>query len=77
MVSNGIQGLPNGFAAHVPVLASELVDLLDPQPGDTVIDCTFGGGGHANAAGCVVEGSLDEATATVLSAVSQALGPEP
>jgi 16S rRNA (cytosine1402-N4)-methyltransferase len=32
---------------HVPVLASELVALCDPQPGDTVIDCTFGGGGHA------------------------------
>ena len=32
---------------HVPVLATELVDLLDPKPGDTVVDCTFGGGGHA------------------------------
>jgi 16S rRNA (cytosine1402-N4)-methyltransferase len=32
---------------HVPVLASELVALSDPQPGATVIDCTFGGGGHA------------------------------
>jgi 16S rRNA (cytosine1402-N4)-methyltransferase len=32
---------------HVPVLAGELIDLLDPQPGETAIDCTFGGGGHA------------------------------
>src|SRR3954452_10243868 len=32
---------------HVPVLAGELVDLLDPQPGEVAIDCTFGGGGHA------------------------------
>ena len=32
---------------HVPVLAGELIDLLDPQPGQTAIDCTFGGGGHA------------------------------
>jgi 16S rRNA (cytosine1402-N4)-methyltransferase len=32
---------------HVPVLASELVALLDPQPGELAIDCTFGGGGHA------------------------------
>jgi 16S rRNA (cytosine1402-N4)-methyltransferase len=32
---------------HVPVLASELVDLLDPRPGETAVDCTFGGGGHA------------------------------
>lgn len=47
MQTNGLQGLSNGFAAHVPVLASELVELLDPQPEDTVIDCTFGAGGHA------------------------------
>jgi 16S rRNA (cytosine1402-N4)-methyltransferase len=33
--------------AHVPVLAAELIDLLDPQPGQTAIDCTFGDGGHA------------------------------
>ena len=34
-------------AEHVPVLASELIDLLDPHPGETAVDCTFGGGGHA------------------------------
>src|SRR5688572_19752334 len=34
-------------AAHVPVLAAELVEALDPQPGDVAIDCTFGAGGHA------------------------------
>ena len=34
---------------HVPVLATELVALLDPQPGEVAIDCTFGGGGHAQA----------------------------
>jgi len=34
-------------AEHVPVLATELIDLLDPHPGETAIDCTFGGGGHA------------------------------
>ncbi len=34
-------------ATHIPVLADELVELLDPQPGQTAIDCTFGGGGHA------------------------------
>jgi 16S rRNA (cytosine1402-N4)-methyltransferase len=32
---------------HVPVLAGELLELLDPQPGQTAIDCTFGDGGHA------------------------------
>ena len=29
------------------MLAGELIDLLDPRPGQTAIDCTFGGGGHA------------------------------
>src|SRR3954463_16035011 len=33
--------------AHVPVLAGELIDVLDPQAGETAIDCTFGDGGHA------------------------------
>jgi 16S rRNA (cytosine1402-N4)-methyltransferase len=32
---------------HVPVLAGELIELLDPQPGEVAVDCTFGGGGHA------------------------------
>ncbi len=32
---------------HIPVLAGELIDLLDPRPGETAVDCTLGGGGHA------------------------------
>jgi 16S rRNA (cytosine1402-N4)-methyltransferase len=32
---------------HDPVLADELTSLLAPGPGQTAIDCTFGGGGHA------------------------------
>ncbi len=32
---------------HTPVLAGELIDLIDPCPGEAVIDCTVGGGGHA------------------------------
>jgi phosphoesterase RecJ-like protein len=33
----------------------------------------FGGGGHENAAGCTLSGSLDEAEATLLAAVREAL----
>ena len=32
---------------HVPVLAGELIEALDPRPGQIAIDCTLGGGGHA------------------------------
>src|SRR3954447_21709900 len=32
---------------HVPVLAGELIDTLDPQGGQVAVDATLGGGGHA------------------------------
>jgi 16S rRNA (cytosine1402-N4)-methyltransferase len=32
---------------HVPVLAEEVVANLDPRPGETIVDATFGAGGHA------------------------------
>ena len=44
-LKNSIHDQPNGM--HVPVLAEELVELLELQKDDTVIDGTFGGGGHA------------------------------
>jgi 16S rRNA (cytosine1402-N4)-methyltransferase len=34
---------------HVPVLADEVRELLDVSPGETVVDATFGAGGHAAA----------------------------
>ena len=39
-------GRSEDFAAANPA-PGELIDLLDPQPGDFAIDCTFGDGGHA------------------------------
>ncbi len=32
---------------HVPVLADEVLAALDPRPGETMVDCTFGSGGHS------------------------------
>ncbi len=34
-------------AEHVPVLAADLIAMLDPRPGETAVDATFGAGGHA------------------------------
>src|SRR5438132_1693202 len=32
---------------HQPVLLAEVLAALNPQPGQTVVDCTLGFGGHA------------------------------
>jgi 16S rRNA (cytosine1402-N4)-methyltransferase len=45
-----------GQAVHQPVLLDEAVRLLDPAPGQTVVDCTFGAGGHAEAVAALLGG---------------------
>src|SRR5262245_46875258 len=32
---------------HIPVLLSEVLNALDPHPGQTILDCTLGLGGHS------------------------------
>jgi 16S rRNA (cytosine1402-N4)-methyltransferase len=44
-------------ADHVPVLADEVRELLAVQPGETVIDCTFGAGGHAQLLAADLQGT--------------------
>ncbi len=39
--------LPHSASDHTPVLADEVRRLLAVQPGETVVDATFGAGGHA------------------------------
>jgi len=32
---------------HIPILVEEVLYYLQPQPGQIILDCTVGGGGHA------------------------------
>lgn len=32
---------------HVPIMVSEILEVLAPRPGDAAVDCTLGFGGHA------------------------------
>jgi 16S rRNA (cytosine1402-N4)-methyltransferase len=34
-------------SAHVPIMLAELLQHARPRPGEVVLDCTLGGGGHA------------------------------
>jgi 16S rRNA (cytosine1402-N4)-methyltransferase len=44
-------------ADHVPVLADEVRELLAVQPGETIVDATFGAGGHSRLLVESLEGS--------------------
>ena len=39
--------MPLGPTQHVPVLAQEILEWLRPAPGQSIVDGTLGGGGHA------------------------------
>jgi len=69
---------------HVPVLASEVVALLDPRPGQVYADATAGLGGHAASIAPILgsdglialndldPGNLDRARARVIEACERA-----
>jgi 16S rRNA (cytosine1402-N4)-methyltransferase len=42
---------------HLPVLAAEVRELLAVKPGETVVDATFGAGGHASLLAADLRGS--------------------
>jgi 16S rRNA (cytosine1402-N4)-methyltransferase len=54
MLPNVLQ--PNS-TDHVPVLAEEVRELLALKPGETVVDATFGAGGHASLLAADLRGS--------------------
>jgi 16S rRNA (cytosine1402-N4)-methyltransferase len=65
-----------GPTQHVPVLAAEVLQWLNPLPGQTLVDGTLGGGGHARLlAEAVRPGgrviALDRDPAAVQNAISQ------
>ena len=33
--------------SHVPIMVGEILDVLQPRPGEFAVDCTLGHGGHA------------------------------
>ncbi len=37
---------PDDLVGHLPVLPAEVIELLDPKPGQLLLDCTAGRGGH-------------------------------
>jgi 16S rRNA (cytosine1402-N4)-methyltransferase len=41
------ESAPDAAPRHVSVLATEVLAALDPRPGQIVVDCTVGAGGHA------------------------------
>ena len=54
MLPNALQ--PNA-TDHVPVLADEVRNCLAVRPGETVVDATFGAGGHAALLAAELEGT--------------------
>ncbi len=41
--------MDHSLPLHVPVMLDEVLQALDPQPGQTFVDGTLGGGGHTEA----------------------------
>lgn len=45
---------PGALPYHTPVMRDEVLAYLNPQPGQTFVDATVGGGGHAQAIAALV-----------------------
>lgn len=49
MAGRGEMGAAGGPARHIPVMLREVLAALQPQPGQIVVDGTFGAGGYTRA----------------------------
>ncbi len=49
MAGRGTNAVAGGPAGHIPVLLDEVVEFLDPKPGEVFVDGTFGDGGYSRA----------------------------
>jgi len=68
---------------HIPVLLKEVIKYLKPQPGQLMIDCTAGGGGHSKAilerllpGGRLIALDQDAAAVKAATKTLEPLGPE-
>ena len=66
---------------HIPVLLRQVIDVIDPRPGQVVVDCTLGLGGHSAALlerlrpdGRLIGIDLDPANIAVARAKLEAVG---
>ncbi|MDQ0454786.1 16S rRNA (cytosine(1402)-N(4))-methyltransferase RsmH [Rhizobium paknamense] len=48
-LGTGLTDAEGGPVRHIPVLLSEVVAALEPQPGKVILDGTFGAGGYSSA----------------------------
>lgn len=58
-MTRGDPSEPRKVFVHLPVMADEVIEDLRLNPGDTVVDVTVGGGGHA---ALILEGILPSGT---------------
>lgn len=69
-----IEGVFVGITVRIKAEGSHRVSVRSAPPVDASLICSkFGGGGHANAAGCTIAGTLEDVTSNILAAVVEEL----
>ena len=58
---------------HIPALLPQCLEALQVRADGMYIDCTLGGGGHSEAAGCRFDGTLEQFKEKLLEEVEKEL----